>query len=429
MQPTLPDLPPYDNPPLEVRVRALLCADDKGQVQVVAPEDALVDPEPIRESTARDLRSLPRAQESSVCAIPGFYGLPSVVHAGLKEHSVMALATETPGQYVRATGAELHQMCKTHASFEAEFCERLESTPADPAHDEENIHKAIETFTARRIEARLDETLVIPPLPETARRIIELQQDPSLDLSDLVAIIEADPSIAARIMGWANSAFYGSSTPSKTLNDAIMRVLGFDLVFNMALGLSIGDSLHLPKSHVSGASPYWFDAVYSGATMEALAQKMSAEGRPNPGTCYLAGLLSNFGTLVVGHVFPPQYETICQLQEANPDTAYPFIDQHVLLVNREVIAATLLELWELPDEITTAVRFQNVADYSGAHASYVHLLTLAQELFWHGPGQLDQNCQKIVRELGISDDDLLEIAEVLSQSQDELDELAQTMSH
>ena len=341
----------------------------------------------------------------------------------------MALATETPGQYVRATGAELHQMCLTHASFEAEFCERLESTPGDPAHDEENIYKAIETFTARRIEARLDETLVIPPLPETARRIIELQQDPSVELSDLVAIIEADPSIAARIMGWANSAFYGSSTPSKTLNDAIMRVLGFDLVFNMALGLSIGDSLHLPKSHVSGASPYWFDAVYSGAIMEALAQKMPADGRPNPGTCYLAGLLSNFGTLVIGHVFPPQYETICQLQEANPDTAYPFIDQHVLLVNREVIAATLLELWELPDEITTAVRFQNVADYNGAHASYVHLLALAQELLRHGPAQLDQNCQKIVRELGINDDDLLEIAEVISQSQDELDELAQTMSH
>jgi HD-like signal output (HDOD) protein len=428
MQPTPPDLPPYDNPPLDVRVRALLCADDKGQVQVVAPEDALIDPEPLRETTARNLRTLPQPEQGSVCAIPGFYGLPSVVHSSLKEHSVMALATETPGQYVRATGAELHQMCQNHASFEAEFCERLQCTPGDPAHDEENIHHAIETFTARRIEARLDETLVIPPLPETARRIIELQQDPSLDLNALVAIIEADPSISARVMGWANSAFYGASTPSKTLNDAIMRVLGFDLVFNMALGLAIGDSLNVPKSHVSGASPYWLDAVYSGAIMEALAQKVSADRRPNPGTCYLAGLLSNFGTLVIGHVFPPQYATICQLQEANPDTAYPFIDQHVLLVNREVIAATLLELWELPDEITTAVRFQNVADYSGAHASYVHLLTLSQELLRRGPAQLDENCQKIVAELGITAKDLQEISMVISQSQDELGELAQTIS-
>ena len=146
------------------------------------------------------------------------------------------------------------------------------------------------------------------PLPEAARRIIELQADPDFDLSDLVKIIETDPAIATRIMGWANSALYATPTPIKTLTDAIMRVLGFDAVFNMALGFAIGSTLNLPKSEVSGASSYWLDDVYTAATMESSAHQMDPSDRPNPGTCYLVGLLANFGTLIVGHVFPPLFE-------------------------------------------------------------------------------------------------------------------------
>jgi HD-like signal output (HDOD) protein len=417
-------MPLYPNPPGEQRVRALFCGDNKGQIQVVAPEIALVDPEPIRVSTARDVRHVPQAENASVCAIPGFYGFPSIVDSQLKEKSVIALATEVPGQYVRATGAQLHQMCLNHASFETQFTSALTGTPANKEQDRADIERAVLSFTARRIEARLDETLSIPPLPETAQRIIALAEDPMFDLSDIVTIIESDPAIAARIMGWANSAFYGTPTPSKTLNDAIMRVLGFDMVFNMALGMAIGDSLNLPESHVSGASPYWLDAVYSAATVEALSRQAAKDKQINPGTGYLTGLLSNFGTLVVGHVFPPQYASICRIQEANPSIGYPGIDQHVLHVNREVLAATLLELWNLPEEITTAIRFQNVGGYVGEHQYHVALLRLAQDLLCYGPDGLHEDSLATATQMGISESGIAEVAEVILSAQNELSDLA-----
>lgn len=422
------NLTTYDNPPDEERVRALLCSDQKGQVQVIAPVNALVDPEPIRETTARQLRGVPNAEDASVCAIPGYYGLPSVIHAELKHRDQLALETEIPGQFVRATGTQLHQLSLTHASFETQFCEELIATPSQNENDDAQILTAIESFTTRRIEARLDETLSIPPLPETAQRIIALQQDPNYDLNDLVTIVEADPAIAARIMGWANSAMYAHGSVSKTLNDAIMRTLGFDMVFNMALGMAIGASLNLPKSHVSGASPYWLDAVYTAATMESLARHCNKDTQPNSGVSYLIGLLSNFGTLVVGHVFPPQYETICRIQEANPQHAYPHIDQHVLKVNREVIAATLLELWDLPTEITTAIRFQNVGFYEGEHETYVHLLRLSLDMLCHGAAGLHEDSKAAAAKLGIGDQALADVAELILESQSELGEIAATFA-
>jgi len=135
------------------------------------------------------------------------------------------------------------------------------------------IDSTVSRFTGRRIQQRLDQTLHIPPLPEAARRIIALQATDDYDLKDLVAIIETDPSITARIMGWANSAFYHVHPPASSIQDAVMRVLGFDTVLSMALGMSLGATLRLPEAHVNGLPPYWLDAVYTAATMEALGNQ------------------------------------------------------------------------------------------------------------------------------------------------------------
>ncbi|MEM7098884.1 MAG: HDOD domain-containing protein [Pseudomonadota bacterium] len=425
--------PRYDNPPQDERVRGLLCSDNKGKMQIIAPEMAMVDPSPIRKSTARSITSLPPEETSSVCAIPGYYGLPTVVHEALKHEAQVALATEKPGEYVKATGAQIHQLCQSHVSFEASFAQELTITPLDKKNDEDQILRAVESFTMRRIQDRLDETLHIPPLPEAARRIIELQQNPNHDLQDLVRIIETDPSISAKIMSWANSAMYSRGQPSKTLSDAIMRVLGFDLVFNMALGMAIGATLSLPKDQIRGACPYWVEAVYRAAAMEGLAHQIRAQDRPEPGTCYLAGLLSNFGTLVLGHVFPPQYETICRLREANPQLSQSMVDEYVLELSREVVAATLFELWELPDEVVTAVRYQNLPDYHGDDEVFAHLLAIAnqivdQPMTAESPLSIDLETTQIADELGISEANLNDVATTIVGSQAEFWGLAQGMT-
>ena len=154
MSDDISELPIYENPPQHERVRGLICADDQGQIQVIAPEQALVDPRPIEAATARALRSMQAEQSVTVSAIPGYYGLRSVVHSDLKSRDNLALATETPGRYVRATGNQLKQLCLVHASFDAEFCEQLRGTPQCPDNDEADIVRAVESFTARRVEAQ-----------------------------------------------------------------------------------------------------------------------------------------------------------------------------------------------------------------------------------------------------------------------------------
>ncbi|MDH3643971.1 MAG: HDOD domain-containing protein [Gammaproteobacteria bacterium] len=420
-------LTPYLNPPDAHRARAVIMSDDAGEVQVIAQESALVNLESLSKATTRQLRPLPYDVGAPTAAIPGHYDLPVIVDQALTQARELALATIEPGGYVRARGEDL---LSGHADTRVvAFTDPLGSEPttASKAQDTQQIHSAIGEFTTLRIQERLDQTLHIPPLPEAARKIVALHADPNYELKDLVAIIETDPSMAARIMGWANSAFYHVDPPARSIDDAVMRVLGFDTVMSMALGLALGQTLRLPEDQVRGLPPYWLDAVFTAATTEALARRMPADLRPNTGLCYLAGLLANFGTLVLGHVFPPHYQKICKLQEANRHLPHTYIDQYVLKLPREVLATTLLELWGVPQEAVDAIRYQYVPDYHGSNATYVQLLHLARQALGaqgitdYPPVALEDDD---IENLGLTGTALSSVLRDINDSREELDSFA-----
>jgi HD-like signal output (HDOD) protein len=165
--------------------------------------------------------------------------------------------------------------------------------------------------------------------------------------------------------------------------------------------------------------------------MEALARHMPRTERPVSGLCYLTGLLANFGTLVVGHVFPHQYATICSLQEANRHLPHTYVDQYVLQMPREVLTSALLECWSLPEAVTDAVRYQYADGYTGANETYVRLLRLARKLLGSQgladqPPELPEPAE--IAALGLSQDDLRTVLKLLNESSCQLDELAGSMT-
>lgn len=66
------------------------------------------------------------------------------------------------------------------------------------------------------------------------------------------------------------------------MEDAIVRVLGFDLVINLALGLALGKTLSLPKDHPQQATPYWQQSIYTAAVIEGLTRAMPRAQRRKP---------------------------------------------------------------------------------------------------------------------------------------------------
>ena len=106
------------------------------------------------------------------------------------------------------------------------------------------------------------------------------------------------PALAAQVVSWAASPYYAAPGKIRSVEDAIVRVLGFDLVINLALGLALGKSLSLPKDHPQQATPYWQQSIYTAAVIEGLIRAMPRAERPEAGLTYLGGWLAGMAAVI-----------------------------------------------------------------------------------------------------------------------------------
>jgi HD-like signal output (HDOD) protein len=107
---------------------------------------------------------------------------------------------------------------------------------------------------------------------------------------------------------------------------------------------------------------------------------MPVKQRPERGLIYLSGLLHNFGNLLLGHIFPPQFKLINTAVAANNHLNVADIENHILGVNYQDIGAWLMENWNMPEEVITAVRFHNNQGFWDEHAVYPNIILVANTM-------------------------------------------------
>lgn len=420
--------------PTSHTLRSVLLYDKDGPLQCLIASEDLLDLQQLKQCTGRQLKVLTgdklvkAIQANKIRPVPQSqqcYLLPTIIDDTLLDDE---------NQWCDISGLDLtHLRDQLHLQDQHVRHHRITILSSDlpqaipaPEHDEATITQSIQSLTGQRMRQRIDETLEIPPLSPTVNKIMQLRADPNATSTELTRVVESDPILAAQVVSWASSPFYAAPGRVKSVQDAIVRVLGFDVVSNMAIGLVLGRSLQVPEEHSAGFTPYWTQAIYCSAVVEVLTRKLSGklpsgERRPSSGMIYLAGLLHNFGYLVLAHSFPPQFATICRHVEANPLISHVAIEQHLTGVCREQIGAWLMQTWNMPDEIVIALRQQQNPDYSGDHAVYANLVYIAIRLLrLHGIGDappeavpasvyhrlgLDQKtCEQLVEELVNSDE-------------------------
>ncbi|SMF24634.1 HD-like signal output (HDOD) domain, no enzymatic activity [Alteromonadaceae bacterium Bs31] len=368
-------------------VQSVLLQDAQGRVQVLFPIGKIIDLESLRSQTGRklegvsmdDLKPLIRQQEL-VCvpAIPRWQGMQTIVDESLLDKKTLLLEPGSGGDLLEISQQDFTQIVAT--SDRARCAVDMPTLTEDDGDDEAKIFDSVKRFTQKRIKQRLDETLELPPLPETAQRIIKLRADPNADINDLANIVEIDPSLAAQVVSWAASPYYSAPGKIKSVHDAIVRVLGFDMVLNLSLGLALGKTMTMQCLTPRHVSRYWRGAVYTAAVVEGLVTSIAREHRPGFGMAYLSGLLNNFGYLVMAEVFPPYFSSIERLGKANPQAPSAAIEQHILGITGNQMASWLMDNWNMPEEVVVALRQQNNPKFDGVNAEYAKLVYIAQAM-------------------------------------------------
>ncbi|HVL01433.1 MAG TPA: HDOD domain-containing protein [Dongiaceae bacterium] len=253
-----------------------------------------------------------------------------------------------------------------------------------------------------RIRQHLDKMHRLPAMPAMALKIIQLVSDPRTTAIDLAEAVELDPSMAAQIVRYAGSPYYGYRGKVDSVQDAISRVLGFDLVSNIALGISSGRAFKVPQDGPLGLKAFWKHALYCAVVAQSLARKIDQPDLINPATAYLAGLLHNIGVLLLGHLFPPEFCLLNKLAAKHPEKPLHAIEKdmigmgqasQLIALGHDQIGGVLLEKWRLPEAVVACCFHHHDDHYSGPHQDYVRLIQLSNRLL----------AQRQIGDLGIPD--------------------------
>jgi len=444
---------PCTTPPAEQRVILIMLADSIGKLQCLITQDRFLEITKLCESLGRNLKALPKSNTLTISSsfgladsfgVPNITNYPTIIDEHLFATDTLYFESGKSQLLIKVDGKkniqtlfqnmqrlDVTQPIASHTPKLPLVASAATSSTTHTATDEAKIIRAVESFTSLRIKQRLESTLEIPPLPDTGRKIIQLRVNPDAGVLELAAVVETDPSLAAQVVSWAGSPYYAAPGKVNSVQDAVMRVLGFDLVINLALGLSLGKTLEIPKDSPIGITPFWKKAVYCAAAAELIAKKIPTELAPEPGLAYLSGLLHNFGYLILGHVFPPHLSLINRLVEVNPHTPVAALEQFTIGICRNQIAAWLLNTWNMPEEVISAVRWQAHPEFSGELSAYPNIIFLASQIVdnhHHSKPMMHNIPQSVLDRFELSQVTIEEVTQKIWNNIEHLDAMAKNLA-
>ncbi|MGD9163458.1 MAG: HDOD domain-containing protein, partial [Chromatiales bacterium] len=188
----------------------------------------------------------------------------------------------------------------------------------------------------------------LPPFSATAARLLEILSNDNLSLAALAKIIGHDPTVSARILGVANSAYFGQTTPVLTVEDAIVRVLGFNMVKSLAFSIALSGAFNTARCRGFDLEAYWFRSLATAQLSREVYRQVADAAQSDLDGVYLAGLLFDIGTLVLVHLFPDAYARVLQQLRESPSQDSLQLEQTLVGINSRQAGAWLTDRWHLP---------------------------------------------------------------------------------
>lgn len=297
------------------------------------------------------------------------YGFETIIDDSLLDQDCIYFVSGNNNEFIRISGYDF-QLLHSNAWYGNTFSRIVaENTTSQKSQCIEKL-----TPSVSKIKQQIEKTTNPPPMPAMAQKIIQLNTNLHAHAEDLAKLIEKDPSLSAQIIRYAQSPFYGYQGSISSIRQAISRVLGYDLVMNIALGIAATRPFKNTSHGALGLNAYWRHATYSAALAQTLCNSMPRRNRPRPGATYACGLLHNFGFLILGYLFPKEFAMVNNAVSDDPTTPVLEHEMTLLGTNHCEIGQWLMEAWSMPQEITTTISEHHNIDYSGPLSEYSRLV-------------------------------------------------------
>ncbi len=214
-------------------------------------------------------------------------------------------------------------------------------------------------MNAQALRLEIQKLKTLPPLPQNRQRILAAVNDPDVNIEWLGELLAECPSLTARLIGLANSAYFGRADKIHTLKEAIVH-LGLNMVKSLTIAVLLSESLKPDQCPAFLTECYWLNALLNAHVSQQLAFASKNQAMPEPSVAYTAGLLMQIGMLALVCAQPDLMQEVLLEARQNATSIRQMLQDH-FETDQYQIGKWLILRWQLPEIYANAVGAQSLA--------------------------------------------------------------------
>jgi len=245
--------------------------------------------------------------------------------------------------------------------------------------------------------------------PGVAQSLLQLTKNPDFDVREVVACLERDPALSARLLRVLNSARYGLRRQVGDLRQAVL-LLGPRTLRLISMTFSLVDvfSKGLAKSLYA---EYWRQAITMATVAKRLAESKDVADAEYS---YTAGLLADLGVLIFAQIHPETYVPLFDSAATGVELAAA--ERDTFGFDHAELGGCLLDAWGFPSEVGGAVRCHHGDSAQDDLGILLQAGDLLADVLWK-PQTASMNAARehLKIEFGIGTDAFIELAQFCSE--------------
>ena len=262
----------------------------------------------------------------------------------------------------------------------------------------------------------------VPSMPAAAAEVVQLLQDPYVEIDDLMRAIEYDPGLTSNVLRLANSAYFGFAGAIDSVKKAIIR-LGMRTIYHLVVASAVAPMADRPvRGYDLPAGGLWKHSVSVAVGTQEMAKIL---GLKLPGYAFSAGILHDVGKIVLGTYLEVDAAPIVSLAYEER-ISFEVAERRVLGIDHAEVSAILLDSWGLPSSLVDVSRWHHQPDHFLGDKVVVDLVHVADNLsimsgFGTGVDGLNYSPSKeVLDRLGLTEDMIDQALYLMLTSVDEL---------
>lgn len=216
--------------------------------------------------------------------------------------------------------------------------------------------------------------LDIPPLSPVIVDVLNLlNSNEDINYPLLESKIIQEPGLIGRVLGLANSSFFGMPSEVSSIKEACF-ILGINAIRNLVIASAVIEKFPSDSGTNLDIAGLWKHSVGTASAAKVMARhaKMDQE------LAFTAGLLHDIGKMILDTHFTKHYVEVLSYQTQH-DCFISEAEQAVLGIDHSEVGAMITERWNLPSQISDSIRLHHSANTQNK-PGFSHVINLGDIL-------------------------------------------------